>query len=224
MATFCEIRKMPAMDKEWIRDRLKKTGKSQRGLAEILGRDPSVVTKILKGEREIKASELPKIEKYFEVEEPTRGYSHAPDVTPTPPPDFLPRDIPVREGALCGEDGALEFESQIADYMPRPPRLAGVRDAYALYMRDDSMIEWKRPGQLIYIHPGLPLRPADRVVVQLKPKAATSPPVTYVKELVSINDREVHLLQYNPRKSITVLSNQILCMHRVLETEELIGA
>jgi phage repressor protein C with HTH and peptisase S24 domain len=133
------------------------------------------------------------------------------------------RDVPIREGAQCGENDVFDFESQTADFAPRPPRLAGVHDAYALYVRGDSMEPWREHGQLVYVHPGVPARINDFVVVQLKPKSGGMPPA-YLKRLVGRTSREIRLLQYNPRKHLTFPLTQILAIHRVMDPVELLGA
>lgn len=57
----------------WIKDTLnKKPHLNQSGLARHLGRDRSVITMILRGDREIKASELDKIEAYLGEPRPDR--------------------------------------------------------------------------------------------------------------------------------------------------------
>jgi plasmid maintenance system antidote protein VapI len=58
------------MDIKLIEQALKKPGKSKSGLARALGRQPSAVTDILKGGREIKARELPIIAEYLELRVP----------------------------------------------------------------------------------------------------------------------------------------------------------
>lgn len=61
---------------QWLIDGLKKPGKSAQGLAKRLARNPSVVTRMTTGIREIKAVELPIISAY--IEEPL------PHVDPVP--------------------------------------------------------------------------------------------------------------------------------------------
>ena len=54
------------MDAEWIKAQLQAhPDKSQAGLARFLGLDPTKVSKILTGKRQMKASEISKIEAYF---------------------------------------------------------------------------------------------------------------------------------------------------------------
>lgn len=49
----------------WIKEGLKKPGKTQRGLARAMGIDPTGVSRMLAGNREIKANEVPKIRAYL---------------------------------------------------------------------------------------------------------------------------------------------------------------
>lgn len=209
------------MDTDWIRKGLERTGKTQRGLAERLRLDPAAINRLLKGQRQLKASEIKVIEDYLEISPaPQRSTEMAPAFAET---GNLPRDIPIHEGALCGEDGAFEFDSQVADYAPRPPRLRGVTGVYALYVHGDSMSPWREPGQLVYVNPAQPPRSGDYVVIQFRPKPG-SPPESLIKRLTSITSREIKALQYNPQKTLAFNLSRIMAIHRVMEWEELLGA
>lgn len=54
----------------WIKSGLKRTGKTQSGLAEHLGLAHPQITQILKGSRAVKVSELPKIAEFIEAASP----------------------------------------------------------------------------------------------------------------------------------------------------------
>lgn len=56
---------------QWIRDGLQKPGKTKSGLATALGRQPSAVTALLKGERKLKADEVAVVARYLELEDAT---------------------------------------------------------------------------------------------------------------------------------------------------------
>ena len=56
------------MEIELIRAALAKPGKTQRGLAAALGVDPAAVHRLLKGERQLKAAEIPAAARYLELE------------------------------------------------------------------------------------------------------------------------------------------------------------
>ena len=58
------------MDIEWIREGLKKPGKSKIALAKAMGKSPQVVTMLLQGHRDLKAREIEIISKYLEVDPP----------------------------------------------------------------------------------------------------------------------------------------------------------
>lgn len=54
----------------WIRRGLARPEKSQRGLAKALGIDPAGVTRLLAGERQLKASEIAKVARYLGLAPP----------------------------------------------------------------------------------------------------------------------------------------------------------
>lgn len=55
------------MYKDWIRKGLEQKGKSNKGLARHLGVHDSVVSRMVRGKRPIKADELPRIAEYLEL-------------------------------------------------------------------------------------------------------------------------------------------------------------
>jgi repressor LexA len=59
-------------DLEWIREGLRKPGKTRAGLAHALGRYPSAVTDLFKRQRELKLREALAIADYLEVDLPPR--------------------------------------------------------------------------------------------------------------------------------------------------------
>lgn len=80
MALFAVFAKAGPMSVEWIREGLKKHGKSQKGLAEALHVDPGVVTRLLKGDRQLKAAEVPIIQRYLNapptLDDAPRTFAH----------------------------------------------------------------------------------------------------------------------------------------------------
>ena len=54
----------------WIKSGLKRTGKTQSGLAEHLGLAHPQITQMLKGSRAVKVNELPKIAEFIETASP----------------------------------------------------------------------------------------------------------------------------------------------------------
>jgi len=171
------------MDIVKIRKGLEKPGKSQRGLAQALGVDPTAVSRLLNGQRQLKLSEVPKVEAYLASStgpEPEKGTgaSNAADLTSTGGVAFnkeLPR-LSVLGMAETGPDGWSLWNGDVIDTLPRPSFLAGAKDAYAVYITGNSMEHRYYAGEAAYIHPGRPVTVGAFVLVQLKPKADGDPP------------------------------------------------
>lgn len=138
--------------------------------------------------------------------------------------DLLVRDFPVYGSAECGEDGAFEFNhGEPIDYVKRPQRLVGVKNAYGLYASGESMKPWRRPGALVYVHEKQPPQIGDHVVIQLQPNRHGEAGPAYIKLLEKITPTLVVVSQYNPPKKLTFKRSEVLTMHRVIEWEELLG-
>lgn len=103
---------------------------------------------------------------------------------------------------------------------PRPPSLAGVPKAYAVYAKGDSMEERYYAGELVYINPARPVEPGNFVLVQLKPAHDGEPPGAVLKRLVRRSATKVVLEQFNPPKKIEIKTSDIVSMHRVVGTGE----
>lgn len=135
----------------------------------------------------------------------------------------MPRDIPILGSAACGEDGLFEFNGQILDHARRPARLQNVKDAYALFASGLSMSPWREPGQLVYVHPHQPPKVGDYVVVQLVPERPGETPGAYIKKLVRRTEKELRLLQYQPREEVSIPMKKVKTIHRVIDWDELLG-
>lgn len=135
----------------------------------------------------------------------------------------MPRDFPVRGGALCGEDGLFEMNGQTLDYVRRPPRLMGVKDAYAVYSMGECMVPWREHGSLVYVHPHQPVKIGDYVVVQMLQEGEGGPIPAYLKRLVRRTATNLVLHQYNPAKDITLPTKKVGAIHRVMDWDELMG-
>lgn len=134
------------------------------------------------------------------------------------------RDVRVLGLASCGEDGLFELNGQILDLVPRPPRLVGVKNAYALYVDGESMVPWRKPGQLVYVHPDMPPHIGDYVVVEMHPdKKGETVRRAYIKLLVRRTAEKLVLEQYRPAEQISLPMKRVLAIHRVMDWSELLG-
>ncbi|MBB6306257.1 S24 family peptidase [Xanthobacter tagetidis] len=149
-------------------------------------------------------------------------------VMPLPPPDashpipllFSHKTIPVYGHAAGGmnDDGKFILNgSKIADVLC-PPALEGVVGAYAVYHTGESMLPRYEPGDLLTIHPTLPVKRGDYVLVQIKGEDG-DPPYGYVKRFVSKNAKELVLEQLNPpegqEQTLRFPAERVLTVHAI---------
>ncbi|MEP0323264.1 S24 family peptidase [Bauldia litoralis] len=124
--------------------------------------------------------------------------------------------IPIFGQAVAGEDGVFEFSGEPVDHLPAPTALAGVSDAYGVYVQGDSMEPRYFAGEIVYVHPRRPPTRGCFVVVQLRPEADGGSPPAYVKRFMSWGSRELVLEQFNPAKELRFTSDRVLAVHRIV--------
>lgn len=207
------------MDIDWIRKGLMKPGKSQRGLAAALGLDPSAINRLLKGGRQLKASEIEKVRAY--LDEPSTGRSaDAQSDNINRAQQGTGDRIKVLGMGECGPDGWALWNGEVVDMVPRPPFLSGAPQGYAVFATGDSMSPRYEAGDLIYIHPGKPVTPGCFVLVQVLGKAEGDGPRAVIKRLGRRSGNKVVLEQFNPAKTFTLNTAEIVSMHRVVGSGE----
>lgn len=89
----------------WIIEGLQKRGKTQKGLAEALGRAPSAVTELLKSRRRLQLGEIEKIANYLEVD---------------PPQKLTRRTVPIIGHVAAGASLVFDAQSQFLDEADAP--------------------------------------------------------------------------------------------------------
>lgn len=142
---------------------------------------------------------------------------------PLPGMAAFPRDLPVYGVAVGGADGDFSFNGSVVDYVRRPPALAMVADAFAVYVIGDSMSPRYEHGDLVFVHPGRPAQPGSDVVVELHGEHGEPGPC-YVKRLMRRTPDRVLLAQFNPpRDDIAFAAGHIKAVYRILTPAELLG-
>lgn len=135
----------------------------------------------------------------------------------------MPRDVPVMGTAVGGDNGDFRFNGEAVDYVRRPPGLDKIREAFAIYLRGDSMSPRFDHGDLLYIHPGQPVRPGDYVLVELHGQDS-EPGACYVKRLVKQTAHKLVLAQFNPPiDNIEVPADRVKSALKILTPTELLG-
>ena len=154
------IRECANMDIQWIIEGLERSGKTRVQLAQALGRSPSVVTKILNGDRELKAREIAVIANFLGVPAPAAITKPSPFESENPTLSQLEVVGEVAAG-VWQEPEADSFESYYVD-VPFDPRFPE-QDQYLLKVRGSSINRRAASGSLVRclkVH-AAPRRPSD---------------------------------------------------------------
>lgn len=140
-----------------------------------------------------------------------------------PQPAELRQGLPVYGAAACGDENNCDFElnGTVVNRVAYPPALANVQGAYALYARGTSMEPRYFEGELVYVHPFKAVHPGAFVVIQLRPKHEGAPVRAMIKRIVRRSASRVEVEQFNPAKTFTIASSEIVAIHRILTGDEL---
>ena len=227
------------MDSSWFSQALERVGASQADLARQLRLAPSAVSRLLKGERQMKPLEVVHIAAFLRVPEdeilrhtvdvtaqlprsdmprPGRGRPRASDAprpaSSSPRPIQEPDRIPIRSGARGGSDQEMFLEDGPIGHTPRPANLGGVRSAYAIYMVGDSMEPRYEPGWLLHVNPFKPPTRGRDVVVYKKGQAVL------IKQFVGWDGDVLVLRQLNPPDTLRIPRDQVNECHLVVGADQ----
>ena len=219
------------MDTTWFHEALERAGLSQADLARHLRLAPSAVSRMIKGERQMKLLEAVQIAVFLGVtqEEVLRhaGESTAPPPgpdtrrpgrgrPPSAPASGLARGsdmIPIRSAARGGADQEMFLEDGIG-YTPRPANLGGVRAAYAIYMVGESMEPRYEQGWLLHVNPFKPPVRGRDVVVYKRGQAVL------IKQFVGWEGGVLVLRQLNPPDTLRIPRDEVVECHLVVGTDQ----
>ena len=138
----------------------------------------------------------------------------------------MPRDLPVLGTALGSliddKFEGFHLEGSAIDYVRRPPGLAHVPDAYAIYVQNDSMWPMHSPGDLRFANPHKPPRPGGTVIVQTR-HWDTDPGQGYIKIFRRRTPTTLVLEQLNPPVTIEIPLRYVVSVHHVPDMAELFG-
>lgn len=103
-------------------------------------------------------------------------------------------------GTAEGGAGAVILSSDPIESREWPDVLVGVPGGYGLLITGTSMIPALRPGDIALVHPHLPARPDDEVILQREDHGTRH---GMVKTLIRQSATEYKLKQWNPAKEFT---------------------
>lgn len=169
-----------------------------------------MVTRLLRGERQLKAEEVPVIARYLDEPVPEnfsdaaaegllrsrRRESHPDHNGLLDGKHNQKHAMPIYASEEGGPDGMIMSYDPIA-YVARPEPLAHVRDAFAVYMVNESMEPRYLHGELLLIDPSRPVHGGDDVLIT-KSLDGGGQLSAMVKVLSRIDNRRVVVKQYNP--------------------------
>jgi phage repressor protein C with HTH and peptisase S24 domain len=195
-----------------------------QALADRAGTSAPQINKLEKGERRLTVDWMVRLGKALGVDPTdllppnissgrTSAAAGLPDNVQATPLEIGQADLPVLGRAQGGRTGVLTIPAEQApvDWTYRPPQLRGVRDAFAVFAYDDSMHPMYKHGQTLWVHPYLPAKPGDGVLVVKQSDEAI------IKELVRRTETEVVLRQYQPSQNDFSLPNsEIRSLYRVI--------
>lgn len=217
------------MDAAWFQDVLDRTGVSQADLARHLQLAPSAISRMFKGERQMKLAEAVQIAALLGVtqDDVLRHADTATRIADVPlsrrgrPPRAAMRSatgpaevepIPIRGIANVG--GALCLTPRPIGYTARPPNLSAVHDGYALYMVGDTMQPRYEQGWLLYVNPFKPPS-RGRDVVVLKQREAV-----VIGQFVSWEAGAMVLRQFNPPDELRIARSEIVECHLIVGVDQ----
>lgn len=235
------------MDANWFQQALDRAGVTQADLARHLRLAPSAVSRMLRGERQMKLLEAVQVADFLGVAQEEVLHHAGAAANPPPRPEARhagparrgrpPRSIPIgslppRPAPLGGSRpgrgdtipirsaarGGVEQEMFLGDgpigYTPRPTNLAGVRDAYAIYMIGDSMEPRYEQGWLLHVNPFKPpIRGRD--VVLYKTNDAV-----LIKQFVRWDSDALILRQLNPPLELRIPREEVRDCHLVVGVDQ----
>jgi phage repressor protein C with HTH and peptisase S24 domain len=217
------------MDTIWFHQALERARYTQADLARHLGLPPSAVSRMLRGERQMKLLEAVQTAQFLGVSQDEvlrrAGDTDAPPAEPArrgrPPRSasaFAPAarqdTMPIRSAGRGGSDQQMFLEDGPIGYTPRPASLAGVRDAYAIYMVGDSMEPRYMAGWLLHVNPFKPPTRGRDVVVYKTDQAVL------IKTFVGWNDDALVLHQLNPDETLRIPRGEVAECHLVVGVDQ----
>jgi phage repressor protein C with HTH and peptisase S24 domain len=193
---------------------------SMQALAERVGTSAPQINKLEKGERKLTVDWMVRLGRALGVDAKDLMAADAVGRPPSLPPslnaipvEFGPPDLPILGRAQGGPNGVLIIptEQRPVDWTYRPPQLRGVSEAFAIFAYDDSMHPMYKHGQTLWIHPHLPVKPGDGILIIKRSDEAL------IKELVRRTSSEIILRQYRPREEEFALAqDDIRAVYRIV--------
>jgi phage repressor protein C with HTH and peptisase S24 domain len=221
------------MDAQWFLEALERAGVSQADLARHLGLAPSAVSRMVRGERQMKLLEAVQVAQLLRVpqDEVLRRAGAAVDAPPrigpprrgrpprslgeiTTAPPLRGEPIPIRSAGRGGGEQEMFLADGPIGYTARPANLTGVRGAYAIYMVGDSMEPRYQQGWLLHVNPFKPPTRGRDVVVYKQGQAVL------IKQFVRWEGEALVLRQLNPEGELRIPKDEVAECHLIVGVDQ----
>jgi phage repressor protein C with HTH and peptisase S24 domain len=220
------------MDAIWLHQALQRRGASQADLARHLRLAPSAISRLVSGERQVKALEVVQIALFLGIPA-DEVLQHAGENVTAPAAESAPRGrgrpprgampatvpqgadlMPIHSAGRGGGDQEMFLGDGPIGYTPRPANLGGVRDAYAIYMVGDSMEPRYEQGWLLHVNPFKPPTRGRDVVVYKRGQAVL------IKQFVGWQGDCLVLRQLNPDETLRIPREDVVECHLVVGVDQ----
>lgn len=123
---------------------------------------------------------------------------------------------------VVNDDGDFTIITSEFEIIRRPLDLRMASSAYAVYVATDTMAPRYEVGELIILAPTRPAKIGDYVLVQENTRVAGRL-LCKLGRLASRSGAGIRLEQLNPYKEITLAPDDVVHIHRILPTAEILG-
>lgn len=124
--------------------------------------------------------------------------------------------IPLYSAALAGPDGSVSIGASFMEMIESPSILASVPDSYAVRILGESMMPRYEPGEIVYVHPRMPVRKGDYILAQVSEDGADGHVMGYVKRLISIDERKLVVEQLSPKREMVFPRSRVKSVHKII--------
>jgi phage repressor protein C with HTH and peptisase S24 domain len=190
----------------WIRARLERTGKPQKVIGDIIGRDAGVVSRIMSGARKLTIEEWDKIRSHFEG-----------DAGPAAEPERTSDEdlrMPIYGSARGGLDGDFIDTLNPIGWRPVPYWMLGVQSPAAIRISGESMEPRYFNGELLWADPSKPVRRKDFVLLEFKDGRGL------IKRYLGPKGDAIEVEQLNPAKRLFIPKDELRRVVRIAGTLE----
>lgn len=199
-----------------VKSRRNAMGMSQEDLAKEAGVSQATIDKI-ENDRTQKSKFLPEVFAALDLplstlKTPQGDISRAVGFSPLA---SKPSNMTPIFGTAEGGNGNIQITSDPVEFIPTPHALINVRGAYCVIVSGESMVPSFRPGQLALVHPYLPPRPGEDVILYQDHENGDSSVI--IKHLVKVKSDCWVVEQYNPAKTIELKRSQWAKCHVVIQ-------